>query len=193
MDSGSDVSLLPCRFQPDEKDTKHHNLRDCQGGSLRTTGSKDWIYEDKDVAMHLGWCWYCQYQSYVTLNSQLRVGAAKGCQRPECSAYRGKWSSLLSYISVLDHEGNEILMRHQFITADVQTGLVSLGSLYQQGWYVAPSPSGPLLLTSPGAEVQIPVHFRKNSLVRVSFYRGSYIPMTDPWDERYIYLKIKQI
>lgn len=64
---------------------------------------------------------------------------------------------------VLDHEGNEILLRHQFITADVQTGLVSLGSLYQQGWYVAPSQSGPLL-TSPGLEVQIPVHFRKNSL-----------------------------
>ena len=109
LDSGSDVSLLPCRFQPDEKDTKNHNLRNCQGGSLKTTGSKD------------------------------------------------------AELIVLDHEGNEILLRHQFITADVQTGLVSLGSLYQQGWYVAPSQSGPLL-TSPGLEVQIPVHFRKNSL-----------------------------
>ena len=77
LDSGSDVSLLPNKFQPDLHDSHQHNLRNCQGGSLKTTGSK---------------------------NAELVV---------------------------VDSEGDEVLLRHQFITADVKTGLVSLGSLYQ--------------------------------------------------------------
>ena len=109
LDSGSDVSLLPNKFQPDLHDSHQHNLRNCQGGSLKTTGSK---------------------------NAELVV---------------------------VDSEGDEVLLRHQFITADVKTGLVSLGSLYQQGWSVAPSNNGPMLI-SPAGDLKVPVHFRKNSL-----------------------------
>ena len=109
LDSGSDVSLLPNKFQPDLHDSHQHNLRNCQGGSLKTTGSK---------------------------NAELVV---------------------------VDSEGDEVLLRHQFITADVKTGLVSLGSLYQQGWSVAPSNNGPMLV-SPAGDLKVPVHFRKNSL-----------------------------
>ena len=48
----------------------------------------------------------------------------------------------------------------------MKTGLVSLGSLgslYQQVWSVAPSSNGPMLI-SPAGDLEVPVHFRKNSL-----------------------------
>ncbi len=64
---------------------------------------------------------------------------------------------------MVDSEGEEVLLRHQFITADVKTGLVCLGSLYQQGWSVAPSSNGPMLV-SPAGDLKVPVHFRRNSL-----------------------------
>ena len=41
LDSGSDVSLLPSRFQPDNAASlSPGTLQNCQGGSLKTTGVK---------------------------------------------------------------------------------------------------------------------------------------------------------
>ena len=41
LDSGSDVSLLPSRFQPDMSSTLNvGNLHNCQGGSLQTNGTR---------------------------------------------------------------------------------------------------------------------------------------------------------
>ena len=42
LDSGSDVSLLPMSFLADSgNEPNKHNLRDCQGQRLQTTGTKD--------------------------------------------------------------------------------------------------------------------------------------------------------
>ena len=42
LDSGSDVSLLPMSFVADSSNTpRDHNLRDCQGQKLQTSGTKD--------------------------------------------------------------------------------------------------------------------------------------------------------
>ena len=42
LDSGSDVSLLPMSFVADSDSTsRDHNLRDCQGQKLQTSGTKD--------------------------------------------------------------------------------------------------------------------------------------------------------
>ena len=40
LDSGSDVSLLPSRFQPDRGTASPSTLQNCEGGSLQTTGIK---------------------------------------------------------------------------------------------------------------------------------------------------------
>lgn len=109
LDSGSDVSLLPSRFQPDSKNTKGYDLRDCQGGALKTTGTKS------------------------------------------------------AELLVVDAEGNEVILKHNFITADVKTGIVSLGRLYKQGWSVLPDESGPMLV-SPCSNLRVPVCYRNSSL-----------------------------
>jgi hypothetical protein len=64
---------------------------------------------------------------------------------------------------VVDSEGEEILLRHEFIIGDVTTGLLSLGQLYQSGWKVDGSDEGQLLLEDPNKQVKIPVHFRNKS------------------------------
>ena len=107
LDSGSDVSLLPSRFQPDSKNTKGYDLRDCQGGALKTTGTKS------------------------------------------------------AELLVVDAEGNEVILKHNFITADVKTGIVSLGRLYKQGWSVLPDESGPMLV-SPCSNLRVPVCYRNS-------------------------------
>lgn len=86
----------------------NHSLRNCQGGALRTRGTR---------------------------NADLEVRST---------------------------EGEEILLRHQFIIGDVTTGLVSLGQLYQAGWKIC-GDGDELVLTDPNEEVNIPVHFRNKS------------------------------
>ena len=54
-------------------------------------------------------------------------------------------SNNCSELLVVDAEGNEAMLKHNFITADVETGIVSLGRLYQQSWAVFPEDSGPML------------------------------------------------
>ena len=108
LDSGSDVSLLPSRFSADRGTQSNHSLRNCQGGALRTRGTR---------------------------NADLEVRST---------------------------EGEEILLRHQFIIGDVTTGLVSLGQLYQAGWKIC-GDGDELVLTDPNDEVNIPVHFRNKS------------------------------
>ena len=108
LDSGSDVSLLPSRFSADHGTQSNHSLRNCQGGALRTRGTR---------------------------NADLEVRST---------------------------EGEEILLRHQFLIGDVTTGLVSLGQLYQAGWKIC-GDGDELVLTDPNDEVNIPVHFRNKS------------------------------
>ena len=48
-----------------------------------------------------------------------------------------------------DVEGEEVLLRHEFIVGDVTTGLVSLGQLYQAGWKTDSEGSGELFLIDP--------------------------------------------
>ena len=109
LDSGSDVSLLPNTFQPDVSDTSGHDLRNCQGGSLKTTGSKS------------------------------------------------------AELLVMDTDGNEALLNHNFITAAVKAGIVSLSQLYKQGWSVIPEEQGPVLV-SPCHDLRVPMCYRNNSL-----------------------------
>ena len=75
LDSGSDVSLLPSRYATNTKRQRNHQLTDCQGGTLRTRGTRQ------------------------------------------------------TDLQVVDSEGEEILLRHEFIIGDVTTGLLSLGQL----------------------------------------------------------------
>jgi hypothetical protein len=63
----------------------------------------------------------------------------------------------------VDSEGEEILLRIEFIIGDVTTGLLSLGKLYQSGWIVDGSDEGHLFLEDPNKQVKIPVHFRNKS------------------------------
>ena len=64
---------------------------------------------------------------------------------------------------MVDSEGEEILLRHEFIIGDVTTGLLSLGKLYQSGWKVDGSDEGHLFLEDPNKQVKIPIHFRNKS------------------------------
>ena len=109
LDSGSDVSLLPSRYATNTKRQRNHQLTDCQGGTLRTRGTRQ------------------------------------------------------TDLQVVDSEGEEILLRHEFIIGDVTTGLLSLGQLYQSGWKVDSSDGGQLFLEDPNKQVKIPVHFRNKS------------------------------
>ena len=64
---------------------------------------------------------------------------------------------------MVDSEGEEILLRHEFIIGDVTTALLSLGKFYQSGWKVDGSDEGQLFLEDPNKQVKIPVHFRNKS------------------------------
>jgi len=66
-------------------------------------------------------------------------------------------------LQVVDSEGEEILLRHEFIIGDVTTALLSLGKFYQSGWKVDGSDEGQLFLEDPNKQVKIPVHFRNKS------------------------------
>ena len=69
LDSGSDVSLLPLSFLADAgNSTKEHNLRDCQGQRLHTTGTKDAELIVSDV---------CNMQA--VLKQQFIVGDVTNC------------------------------------------------------------------------------------------------------------------
>ena len=59
--------------------------------------------------------------------------------------------------------GEEVELRHQFIVGDVKSCILSWGELYKRGWSVAQENNG-LVLKSPQGEVQIPVHYQRNSL-----------------------------
>ena len=59
--------------------------------------------------------------------------------------------------------GEEVELRHQFIVGDMKSCILSLGELYRRGWSVAQESNG-LVLKSPEGEVQIPVHYQRNSL-----------------------------
>ena len=74
-------------------------------------------------------------------------------------------------LCVRDLNGEEVLLRHEFIVGNVTTGLVSLGQLYQAGWKVSNSGDGKLFLTDPNEEVKIPTHFRNRSFAIKAYVR----------------------
>ena len=117
LDSGSDVSLLPARFSVDGNTTAGTSLRNCQGGKLKTRGTR---YTD---------------------------------------------------LQVRDVEGEEVLLRHEFIVGDVTTGLVSLGQLYQAGWKIDGEGSNELFLIDPQDQIKVPVYFKKKSFAIRAFVR----------------------
>ena len=104
-----DVSLLPARFSVDGNTTAGTSLRNCQGGKLKTRGTR---YTD---------------------------------------------------LQVRDVEGEEVLLRHEFIVGDVTTGLVSLGQLYQAGWKIDGEGSNELFLIDPQDQIKVPVYFTNKS------------------------------
>ena len=111
MDSGSDVSLLPARFSVDGNTTAGTSLRNCQGGKLKTRGTR---YTD---------------------------------------------------LQVRDVEGEEVLLRHEFIVGDVTTGLVSLGQLYQAGWRIDGEGNIELFLVDPQDQIKVPVYFKNQEQI----------------------------
>ena len=62
-----------------------------------------------------------------------------------------------------DVEGEEVLLRHEFIVGDVTTGLVSLGELYQAGWKIDGEGSNELFLIDPQDQIKVPVYFKNKS------------------------------
>ena len=126
LDSGSDVSLLPSRFSADRGTQSNHSLRNCQGGALRTRGTR---------------------------NADLEVRST---------------------------EGEEILLRHQFIIGDVTTGLVSLGQLYQAGWKIC-GDGDELVLTDPNDEVNIPGAFPQQVICNSSTCSSSCMRRGKNW------------
>ena len=49
LDSGSDVSLLPSRFSADHGTQSNHSLGNCQGGALRTRGTRNADLEVRSI------------------------------------------------------------------------------------------------------------------------------------------------
>ena len=66
LDSGSDVSLLPRRFQADQSSS--HRLHDCQGNALSVHGTKEAEVTIKDV-----------HGEQALLKHQFVVGDVTGC------------------------------------------------------------------------------------------------------------------
>ena len=95
-----------CKVFSDGNTTAGTRLRNCQGGKLKTRGTR-----------------YTDFQ-------------------------------------VRDIEGEEVLLRHEFIVGDVTTGLVSLGQLYQAGWKIDGEGSNELFLIDPQDQIKVPVYFK---------------------------------
>ena len=82
LDSGSDVSLLPMSFLADSGNTaKEHNLRDCQGQKLHTTGTKDAELIVSDVG-----------NMQAVLKQQVIVGDVTNCLSSLGQMLRKGWS-----------------------------------------------------------------------------------------------------
>ena len=82
LDSGSDVSLLPMSFLADSGNTaKEHNLRDCQGQKLHTTGTKDAELIVSDVG-----------NMQAVLKQQFIVGDVTNCLLSLGQMLRKGWS-----------------------------------------------------------------------------------------------------
>ena len=76
--------------------------------------------------------------------------------------------------------GEEVVLRREFVVGDVTTSLISLGQLYQLGWRIGAS-NGQLFLKDPSKKVEIPVHYRGKSFAlrahvrHVVDYMDSYV------------------
>ncbi len=82
LDSGSDVSLLPMSFLADSGiESKEHNLRDCQGQRLHTTGTKDAELVVSDVS-----------NIQAILKQQFIVGDVTNCLLSLGQMLRKGWS-----------------------------------------------------------------------------------------------------
>ena len=82
LDSGSDVSLLPMSFLADSgNESNKHNLRDCQGQRLHTTGTKDAELIVSDI---------CNMQA--VLKQQFIVGDVTNCLLSLGQMLRKGWS-----------------------------------------------------------------------------------------------------
>jgi hypothetical protein len=67
-----------------------------------------------------------------------------------------------THLQVRDVEGEEVLLRHEFIVGDVTTGLVPLGQLYQAGRKITGEGGDELFLVDPQDQVKMPVYNNKN-------------------------------
>ena len=66
-------------------------------------------------------------------------------------------------LQVRDVEGEEVLLRHEFIASDVTTGLVPLGQLYQAGQKITGEGGDELFLVDPQNQAKMPVYYKNKN------------------------------
>ena len=100
--------------------------------------------------------------------TQLQVPVCKTA-KVESSKHVG--GTRYTKLQVRDVEGEEVLLRREFIVGDVTTGLVSLGQLCQAGWKINGEGSGELFLIDPQDQIKVHVYFKNKSFAIRAFVR----------------------